>query len=60
MSWISSLNPFLRRSLVLETLESLFCDVIMLLQALHDGKSIIEVPADDTDQVVVPLDFFDK
>ena len=60
MSWIGSLNPFLGRSLVLEAFERLFCDMVMLLQALHNSQSVIEVLADDTDQVVIPLDFFDK
>ena len=60
MSWIGSLNPLLGRSLQLETFERLLCDIVMLLQAFHNSKGVIKVLADDTDQVVVPLDFFDK
>ena len=60
MSWISSLNPFLGRSLVLKTFERLFCDMVMLLQAFHNSQGVVEVLSDDTDQVVIPLDFFDK
>ena len=60
MSWIGSLNPLLGRSLQLETFERLLCDIVMLLQAFYDSQGVIEVLADDTDQVVVPLDFFDK
>ena len=32
----------------------------MLLQAFHNSQGVVEVLSDDTDQVVIPLDFFDK